>query len=129
MEKAFRYDLVTFEWMPGEEIFVSPDEDGKYNFPAGYTLKAVPMPNYKIVYDPKKDEWIETITDEELAALHVPGPKTEFDKLKDEMAAEMAAQSAEYQQKNDQLKVKLEAAQRDNAQMNLAIIELWENLI
>lgn len=72
-------------WVPHRDIIVSPNENGDYDLPDGYTLKPVPQPNWKPVFDEELDDWVETITKEELEELeNPPKRKTEMDILKEE---------------------------------------------
>jgi hypothetical protein len=69
--------------------------------PANCADKALPQPNWKPRFDKSQNVWIETITDEEKAALtNVTAPKSEIDILKEQ-----------------------------NADLNLQVIEIWETLI
>lgn len=81
MQIAHKYDN-EYRWVPGEEIYVFPNAEGVYELPDMYTFKELPQPNWKPKFN--GEEWVETITDEELEAiLNPPIPKTEIELLQE----------------------------------------------
>lgn len=87
------------EWVPSEDILLTPDENGDISIPDGYTDLEIPVPNWKPIL--KDGAWIESITDEEKnALLNPPKVETVIDVLK-----------------------------KQNEDLNLQIIDLWETLI
>lgn len=82
MQIAYKYDE-DYKWVPGEEIFIFPNTEGVYELPEMYTFKELPQPNWKPKFN--GEDWIETITDEELEEILNPPevPKTEIELLQE----------------------------------------------
>ncbi|MED3912740.1 hypothetical protein P4597_27010 [Peribacillus simplex] len=81
MQIAHKFDE-EYRWIPGEEINIFPNADGIYELPENYTFKELPQPNWKPKFN--GEDWIETITDEELEAIkNPPIPKTEIELLQE----------------------------------------------
>jgi hypothetical protein len=75
------------KWIPSESTIIHPDSEGNYEIPADYTDKELPQPNYKPKFDIVKNEWIETITQEELDIMkNTPQPLSEIEQLKKQQA-------------------------------------------
>ncbi|WP_066232599.1 hypothetical protein [Heyndrickxia sporothermodurans] len=55
-----------------EPVELLPDEEGNFDIPEDCTEKELPQPNWKPLFDKEKNEWVETITPEELEELTKP---------------------------------------------------------
>lgn len=94
MRQVYKYDS---EGNYKEPIMIEDNEP----IPPNCTDKELLQPNWELVFDKAKNEWIETITDTEKEALtNIEQPKTEIEILREE-----------------------------NAQLNLAVIDLYEILM
>lgn len=84
-----------------EPIVIYPNESGLYVIPNDCTDKELPQPNWKPVFDKIKKVWVDKITEKEKEALANFIPE----------------------------KSEVELLREENAQLNLAIIDLYEILM
>lgn len=66
MRISFKYDN---EGKYMEPVPILPNQYGLYTLPENHTFKKLPQPNWKCVFNKELDDWVETITQEELDAI------------------------------------------------------------
>lgn len=52
-----------------EPVLIEANDDGTYELPENCTVKPLPQPNWKPVFNEVLNDWVETITDDERAFL------------------------------------------------------------
>jgi hypothetical protein len=70
-----------------EPVTIQPNVFGMYTLPENHTFKMLPQPNWKCVFNEELDEWVETITQEEIDAIkNAPREPTELELLTKQQA-------------------------------------------
>ncbi|MFB7302630.1 hypothetical protein [Heyndrickxia sporothermodurans] len=109
-----------------EPVELLPDGEGNYNIPEDCTEKELPQPNWKPIFDKGKNEWVETITPEELEELTKPPtiPLSDTEILGQQMTERELEAMVQGQQITDlEIESMLQGQQMTDYELRLLVLE------
>lgn len=114
-----------------EDVMVDMDDMGRYDVPDRCTEVPPPQPSWKPVFDSEKNEWIETITQEELEELQKPSerPLTDTEVLGQQMTERELEAMVQGQQITDlEIEAMLQGQQMTDFEIRLLEMEAKGNV-